>query len=225
VTSRIRHVVIMAAGRGRRMGPLTDAIPKPMAPYLDSTLIAHGITKVRQYIPEIHVTVGYKGAMLAHHLVEIGVASLHCTEGKPNAWWIANTLLSHLDEPTFVLTSDNVTDIDFDALAADYFAQGAPAGMLVPVRPVEGLEGDYIFHDGGLVKKLDRSKPSDLYCSGIQILNPARVCALSPRDNELDFYGIWRALIEAKQLRVSNVLPTKWFSVDTLVDLARLRGD
>ncbi|MBX3192225.1 MAG: NDP-sugar synthase [Labilithrix sp.] len=215
----------MAAGRGRRMGPLTEAIPKPMAPYLDSTLIAHGITKVRRYIPNIHVTVGYKGAMLAHHLVEIGVASIHCTEGRPNAWWVSNTLLSNLDEPAFVLTSDNVTDVDFDALAADYFAQGSPAGMLVPVRPVEGLDGDYIFHDDGLVVDLDRLRPSELYCSGIQILNPARVSALCPPGDDVDFYAVWRALIRERQLRMSKVLPTKWFSVDTLVDLARLRAE
>ena len=35
--------------------------------------------------------------------------------------------------------------LDFDALASDYFELGAPACMVVPVKPIEGLEGDYIF--------------------------------------------------------------------------------
>ena len=39
----LQHAVIMAAGRGQRMVPLTDEMPKPMAPYLGSTLIAEGI--------------------------------------------------------------------------------------------------------------------------------------------------------------------------------------
>jgi len=42
----IRHAIIMAAGRGMRMTPLTDAIPKPMAPYDGTTLIARGIKRL-----------------------------------------------------------------------------------------------------------------------------------------------------------------------------------
>ena len=41
--ARINHALIMAAGRGQRMMPLTQVLPKPMAPYLNSTLVADGI--------------------------------------------------------------------------------------------------------------------------------------------------------------------------------------
>ena len=58
--SEIRHAIIMAAGRGMRMAPLTDAIPKPMAPYNGTTLIARGISRLAERIKYIHVTVGYK---------------------------------------------------------------------------------------------------------------------------------------------------------------------
>src|SRR5437870_4268971 len=122
--ARIEHALIMAAGRGRRMMPLTQAIPKPMAPYLDSTLIGAGIARLHRYIKHLHVTVGYKGAMLAQHLIEQGVTSVFNTDGQPNSWWIYNTLLKYLDEPVFVLTCDNVTDIDFASLEANYFARG-----------------------------------------------------------------------------------------------------
>ena len=46
----IQNALIMAAGRGQRMMPLTQVIPKPMAPYLDSTLIAQGIQRDRGYM-------------------------------------------------------------------------------------------------------------------------------------------------------------------------------
>jgi NDP-sugar pyrophosphorylase family protein len=215
----IRHALIMAAGRGRRMRPLTDAIPKPMAPFADSTLIATGISKLRPHIPNIHVTVGYKGAMLAQHLIEHGVSSIFNTDQRPNSWWIYHTLLAHLDEPVFVLTSDNVTEIDFAALEADYHAQGAPPCMVIAVDPVPGLEGDYIFAEEGVVTALDRHRPAETYCSGIQVVNPRRINALT-RD-EGDFTALWRQLIEQRLLMVSSVRPRRWFSVDTVADLMR----
>ena len=214
---RIRHAVIMAAGRGNRMMPATQDIPKPMQPYLQSTLVATGIDKIRPYIEHIHVTVGYKGAMLAQHLIEHGVSSIHNTDGQSNSWWIHHSLLRHLDEPVFVLTCDNITDLDFARLADDYFALGEPPCLLVPVAPVEGLEGDFIFHDGPVVTALDRSRPAETYCSGIQVLNPRKVIALTSGDG--DFTTVWNELIAKRMLMVSSVRPKKWFSVDTIAHL------
>jgi NDP-sugar pyrophosphorylase family protein len=210
---KIRHALIMAAGRGQRMMPLTELVPKPMAPYKGSTLIGEGISRLTERIENIHITVGYKGAMLAQHVVERGVRTVFNTEGKPNSWWIYNTLLRALDEPMYVLTCDNVVELDFDLLERDYRELGSPACMLVPVKPVAGLEGDYIFHEAGSVTDLDRQRPSDIYCSGIQILNPHRVSS-STSEGE-DFYSVWRQLIAARQLMVSSVYPKAWLAVDT----------
>jgi len=213
----VRHAVIMAAGRGSRLMPMTEDLPKAMIPYLQSTLIANGIDCIRPYIENVHVTVGYKGAMLASHLIEHDVASIHNTDGRSNSWWIHNTLLRAIDEPVFVLTCDNVTELDFQALADDYFKLGAPPCLLVPVTPLEGLEGDYIFHDGPIVTELSRKKPAETYCSGIQVLNPKAVSELTSPDG--DFTDIWSQLIARRQLLVSSVRPVKWFSIDTVEQL------
>ena len=215
----IEHAVILAAGRGARMMPLTDEVPKPMAPFGDSTLIADGITKVRKHISNLHITVGYKGAMLSQHLIELGVNTIVNTEGKSNTWWLYHSLLSQLDEPLFILTCDNITDIDFASLDRDYHAQGSPACMVVPVAPLPGLEGDYIFHQGNVVTELNRHKPAATYCSGIQVLNPTKVQRFAP--DEGDFISVWAQLIRKRQLFVSSIRPSKWFSVDTVADLKR----
>lgn len=219
---RIRNALIMAAGRGRRMMPLTNDVPKPMAPYLDSTLIGHGIDKVRARVPDIHVTVGHLAATLAPHLLERGVSSIINTSGQSNSWWVYHSLLRHLDEPVFVLTCDNITDVDFGAIEDDYVERMEPACMVVPVRPVEGLDGDYIFEDDGVITAIDRQRPSDSYCSGIQVLNPAAVNRLTQEGN--DFYDVWRQLIPQRQLLRSSVFPTRWFTVDTVADLKRLEA-
>jgi len=216
----IQHAVIMAAGRGMRMMPLTDAIPKPMAPYNGSTLIARGISRLAQRLAHIHVTVGYKGAMLAQHVIEHGASTVFNTDGKSNCWWVYNTLLAGLDEPVYVLTCDNVVDLDFELLEENYRALGEPACMVVGVRPVAGLEGDFVSHRNHVVTEISREKETDLYCSGIQVLNPRRVNELT-REGE-GFYFLWRQLIAREQLMVSSVYPERWSAVDTVEQLQNL---
>ena len=213
----IQHALIMAAGRGMRMMPFTENMPKAMAPLAGTTLIANGIDKLKKRIPNIHITVGYKGSMLASHVIEHDVNSVLNTEGKDNSWWIYNTLMKNLDAPIYVLTCDNVIELDFDLMEKDYVAAGKPACMVIPVKPIEGLDGDFIFHDNQRITELSRSKPSEMYCSGIQILNPKKINELTqPADN---FYNVWMQLIELKQLYCSNIYPKQWYAVDTVNQL------
>jgi NDP-sugar pyrophosphorylase family protein len=216
----IRHAIIMAAGRGMRMAPLTDAIPKPMAPYDGTTLIARGISRLATRVEHIHVTVGYKKAMLAQHVIEHGASSVLNTEGKSNCWWLYNTLLSRLDEPMVVLTCDNVVELDLELLEKNYSSLNSPACMLVPVRPVPGLEGDYVFHENQVVREISRLKKADIYCSGIQVLNPHRLNQITQEG--ASFYDMWQQLINRRQLFVSSVYPKKWFAVDTIEQLTTL---
>jgi NDP-sugar pyrophosphorylase family protein len=211
----------MAAGRGSRMMPLTNYIPKAMAKLGDTTLIASSIEKLKKNSLNIHITVGYKGADLAKHVIEHDVSSIFNTEGKGNTWWIFNTLMKHLDEPVLVLTCDNIIELDLDLIYSDYLSLHEPPCIVVPVKPVKGLEGDFIFHQNNKVTELNRHKPSDMYCSGIQLLNPAvinRTC----RETE-DFYSLWTQLIEQGLLFCSNVYPKKWFTIDTIEQLEEAR--
>lgn len=215
--ARIKHALIMAAGRGMRMAPLTDAMPKPMAPYNGSTLIASGIDKIRAHIPFIHITVGYKGAMLAKHVIEAGVSSVFNTEGKSNSWWIYNTLMQSLNEPVYVLTCDNVVELDFALLEENYLDIGSPPDMVVPVKVVEGLDGDFIEAHDYTVTRLGRDFASDIYCSGVQIINPSRVKDITKEGES--FYELWKQLIEQQLLTVSSVYPKAWMAVDTVDQL------
>ncbi len=218
---RINHAIILAAGRGVRMKPFTTVLPKPMMPLLGSTLIARGIAKIKPHIPNVHITVGYKGATLAEHVIQHGVSSVFNTDGKGNAWWIYNTMMRQLHEPTFVLTCDNVCELDFAELAEDYFDLGSPACMVVPVEPVEGLDGDFIFHDGQqIIQKIDRNELSGLYCTGIQIVDPEKINRLTkPCEN---FYDIWSQLIAQGEMVCSRVHPQTWYAVDTLEQLQQV---
>lgn len=209
----------MAAGRGIRLRPLTDDLPKAMAPYRGTTLIAQGIEQLHPIVDRIHVTVGYKGAMLAEHVVRHGAASVLNTEGRGNCWWLFNTLLSSLSEPVLVLTCDNITELDGDFLAQEYRRVGDPPCMVVPVKPIEGLDGDYITLRGDSVVGLDRNVPSTIYCSGIQVINPLLIREMTQEADS--FEGVWSQLIAMGGLKASAVYPKSWYTIDNLPDLHR----
>jgi NDP-sugar pyrophosphorylase family protein len=219
----IRHALIMAAGRGMRMMPLTDTVPKPMVTLAGTTLISRGIDFLKKNIPNIHITVGYKGNVVAEHVTEKGVNSIFNTDGFGNAWWVYNTLLKYLNEPVLVLTCDNIVELDIARISSEYQRSGSPACVVVPVKPVKGLDGDYIFCNGNKVARLSRDEPSEMYCSGIQIINPALVNQLTqPTEN---FYTLWSELIQKEQLYCSSVYPSQWTAIDTMEQLRKLSDE
>ena len=214
----ITHAVVMAAGRGLRMRPLTDSMPKAMAPLGESTLISEGIKKLKKEITNVHITVGYKGAMLASHVIEKDVSTVINTEGKGNAWWLYNSLVSNIDSPIFVLTCDNIIKINFTSYAEEYSHIGAPACMIIPANPVEGIEGDFIFQDGNnFIKSLSRHDRSEIMSSGVQIINPAKINKITKSTQ--DFNNLWQQLIDLKEIKCSKKVLDSWYSVDDLAQL------
>lgn len=216
--STIKDVLILAAGRGNRMKPLSDIIPKAMAPYKGDTLIGNTLKNFKDGSFNVHVTVGYKSSVLAPYLLNKGfIATLINTEGKDNAWWIFNSILKNLNSPLLVLTCDNITDLDLNFIENEYKKLGSPACMIVPVKPISQVSGDFIFEEKSVVITLNRDLPSDKFCSGIQVLNPFKLNELiNSCDN---FYEVWMQLISKKLLVSSDLYPKSWFSVDTLDQL------
>ncbi len=54
------HLVIMAAGEGSRLRPLTDTTPKPLIKICGKTIIEHNIESIVDGFDEIFLIVKYK---------------------------------------------------------------------------------------------------------------------------------------------------------------------
>ena len=220
-SKKINHAFIMAAGRGTRLWPLTKKIPKGLIKFKQTSLIANGIKKLKKYIDFIHISVGYKGPIFAKHLIEEKVSSIINTDKKGNSWWIFNSIFKSFDSPLYVLTCDNVTNIDFKKIEKDYYKKGQPICMIIPTKPIKGLAGDYIFRKKNIIQGLSRKVKSDIYCTGIQVLNPKKINDKIKSTD--DFNILWKRLIKIKQLYVSDVMPKKWYTVDNVDNYKNLK--
>ncbi len=221
----IGHVLIMAAGRGNRMRPLTDVIPKALAPFNGSTLIENVIRNFLSHNINIHVTIGYLGSILSEVLTRKQlVSTVLNTNGHDNAWWLFNTLLKHVDKPVLVMTCDNVTDLDVGFIESQYYALGAPPCMLVPVKPIESIDGDYLScNKDRAVTSISRLNKTGYYASGIQVVNPLEINKII-NDCE-NFNDVWKQLIKLNKLYVSDIYTKSWFSIDSLEQLAIRSND
>lgn len=59
--------VILAAGKGTRLKPLTDNCPKPLVKVGDKTLLDHIVKALPSAVDELIIVVGYKGDMIKEH--------------------------------------------------------------------------------------------------------------------------------------------------------------
>lgn len=94
------QALILASGRGTRMGALTDTIPKPMLMVGGKTLIDHKLDVLPPEIDEVIFVIGYQGAYIRHHYGDsrVGRRIRYVEQGELNgtggAVWLARPLLS-----------------------------------------------------------------------------------------------------------------------------------
>ncbi|MFP8952645.1 bifunctional sugar-1-phosphate nucleotidylyltransferase/acetyltransferase [Natrialbaceae archaeon A-arb3/5] len=108
--------IVLAAGEGTRMRPLSASVPKPMLPVADRPLAAHTVdAAVDAGVDELVLVVGYEGETVrevfgsSYRGVPVSYARQSEQAGTAHA---VNTAREHIDGPFAVLNGDNLYDPD-----------------------------------------------------------------------------------------------------------------
>ena len=114
-------VIIMAGGKGIRMKPITNIIPKPLIPFGEKSMIEHIIEKFIQVgCNQFHVSVNYKAEMIEFYfsqLKEKGYKIDFFKEDKPLGTAGSLNLLDGKIKTTFFVSNcDILIDDDYEEI-------------------------------------------------------------------------------------------------------------
>jgi MurNAc alpha-1-phosphate uridylyltransferase len=214
--------MVLAAGRGERLRPLTDRIPKPLVPVAGEPLLAHQLrwlaaAGVRDVVINLH----HLGAQIEAAIGDgtaFGVRIEYSREVErlETGGGIVKALPLLGDGPFLLLNGDIFTDLPLAAVPVEPAAD-ADAHLVLTRKPPHRDQGDFHWAAGRVT---GRGGPF-VYC-GIAVLRPrlfAGRAAVPFSLRELLFESLARGRLTAQ---VWDGLWTDVGTLDQLADLNRL---
>jgi MurNAc alpha-1-phosphate uridylyltransferase len=219
--------MILAAGRGERMRPLSTATPKPLLEVGGKPLIVWQIERlVAAGFTELVVNVAHRGEMIVERLGDgsrFGTAICYSHEPEPLevAGGIATALSLLGDGVALIVSGDVYTEYDYATLrnrAAAMIAADAPPHlhMVMVPNPAYHPTGDFGLVDGRLV--LDGAAR---WTYGNIALYRMALFAELPRREKLQILPLYRDWI-GRGWASGELYTGAWANVGTADELARL---
>lgn len=194
--------MILAAGLGSRMRPLTNNLPKPLLKVKGQPLIVWLIKSLKQAgINEFVINLAYLGDKISHYLGDgrlFGVSIVYSQEPEPleTAGGIIFALPLLGKEPFIVVNGDIFTNFDFRQLTAGDLTAPSLAKVILVKNPQHHPNGDFSINQNGLMTK---KQQNTFTFAGIGLYHPD-FFHLAPPKGPLRYFllaGIEREVIEA----------------------------
>ena len=176
--------MILAAGRGERLRPLTDTLPKPLIALGQRCLIEHHISSLGNLgFKHIIINVSYLYDLIVDKLGDgsrYGVTISYSKEvdgALGTGGGIVNALPLIDSENFVVINGDIYTDIAFDCLKLPL---NMKAHLVMVKNPMHNLDGDFILQNG-LIKPIATNNQNSVTFSGVGIYSKSLFSGYEPK--------------------------------------------
>lgn len=226
--------MILAAGRGERMRPLTDNCPKPLLTVNGMPLIEYHINNlVASGIRDIVINHAWLGDKIVQHLGSGKQFSANINYSKePVALETAGGIIKALplltddeNETFLVVNGDIYCDYNFQTLPR--LAEQCDAHVLLVENPDHNIEGDFAINQG-LLSNPTKADSKTYTFSGVAIYRRGfftantNQCAVSVEQNNIrPLAPMLRAAADKNKVS-ANVITEAWTDVGTPERLAKL---
>ena len=216
------EAVIMAGGRGKRLSPLTDTVPKPMLRLGDKPIIEHNIDRLISFgIKKIYISVKYLGQQIVDYLgdgSQKGITIEYVWEDEPLGTAGALALINNLStEHILLMNSDLFTNVNFESLYLKLINENADMAVASTEYKVDIPYAVFETQEGRVTNF--KEKPSFIYHSnaGIYILKRSLIATIE-KGKYCDITDVMEQLVTEGGKLVYDPIIGYWIDIGKTVD-------
>jgi len=208
--------IILAGGRGKRLRPITDKIPKPLIPINNKPLIERTINYLKKYgITEIIISSGYKSNLIEKFLKKkknFGCDIVFSIEKTPlGTGGAIKKALRFVNEESFVvLNGDIVTNIDLKKILKK--------PNTIATNELKTKFGTMDIRNNKILKFNEKKDVSDVWMNpGIYHLSK-NIEKIIPKKGSLEGI-VFPKMAKNKTLETIKFKNVLWYSIDSHKDI------
>ncbi|MCL2493505.1 MAG: sugar phosphate nucleotidyltransferase [Clostridiales bacterium] len=222
-------VVIMAGGKGTRLAPYTNVLPKPLIPVGDKTIIEIIMDKFAFFgCRNFDIIINYKGGLIKaffEDMEDCGYSVEFIDEEVFNGTGGSLSLLRGKYNETFFMNNcDIVVEEDYSEILRHHKQRGNIVTMVTALVNVQIDYGTVTVSEKGLVTAL-KEKPtvSELVNTGLYVIEP-RFLDYVPDNTFIHITDAIEAAIAAgERVGAYPVSEAAWFDMGELTELKKMR--
>lgn len=211
------HAVIMAGGRGERLRPLTDNIPKPMLLLGSKPILEHNIDRLISFgIETITIAVRYLSEQIIDYFGDgssKGINIDYIKEDTPLGTIGALSLIKEIkQESVLILNSDIFSNINFE----DFFLafENSNADMAVASIPYSVDIPYAIMELNGNTIKSFKEKPKNTYYANAGIyLIKKQIVNIIPRGRSFNATDLMNSIISNNGILIHSPITGYWIDI------------
>lgn len=224
-----KQAIVLAGGRGRRLGPYTVVFPKPVVPIGTTPIVEIVLRQLAHYgFRRVHIALGHLSEIVRAVTGDgsrFGVQISYTDEPEPLGTMGPLKLVPNLSGEFLVMNADLLTDLDFDALWRFHQMHQQPA-TVATFSKVTKLELGVIETDGaGRVTRFDE-KPilQHTVSMGVYVFDDSVLCHI-PAGHSFGFDDLMRILLERGEAVQTFPFSGRWLDIGIPADYERAQEE
>ena len=211
-------VVIMAGGKGTRLEPFTNVLPKPLVPINEKPVIEHIIDRfIKNRFYNFFITLNYKSKILKAYFQEMKpkFKLSFIDEPKPLGTAGGLSLLGGKLKKSFIVTNcDTIIDVNFDDLINFHITNSNDVTLVVSSKEHIIPYGTCKLTKKGYLQKIIEKPKFDFFVNvGLYVLNP-NLIKLIPKNKTYDMTHLIQLIkTKKRQVGVYPIDDESWIDV------------
>ena len=204
----IKKAMILAAGFGKRLNPLTLSSPKPLLNIGKETLLSNTINFLEQFqIKQVIINVHYLGDQIIKYIKKknfnLDITVINEKEKILDTGGGIFNALKYFNESFLCINPDTIWNLNYikelKKMESDFFFNRKKCNLLVvdKIKSFDkNLKGDFNLQNGLITRKKDENLK--FIYTGLQIINPEVFSNI--KDQVFSMNKVWNKLIQNEEL-------------------------